>query len=266
MTSHWSRLYFMTFYIVTMVRAVQSHSVVQIWLQNPPRRLWLFIFTMCPFSLQVVMTIIVAFILDAFVFRMNYSRKNREPLENPEGGVTFILTHSVGTWISGDLTSFWKNEFKSTSMSSDVLWCLQEILNVLSVSYKNNSFKGLLELESTPQCDFSDKAPGELVFSESWAGLISPCVHALDENGIVFEVEVSRDEALATLELYKQTCPGQSSLSSLQGVLQAMDRGGVRTHTHTHQTLCPLLFTQSLANWLFLPLWRAALVSCVPRS
>uniref|UniRef100_A0A8C4HFV2 Ion transport domain-containing protein n=1 Tax=Dicentrarchus labrax TaxID=13489 RepID=A0A8C4HFV2_DICLA len=45
MTSHWSRLYFMTFYIVTMV----------------------------------VMTIIVAFILDAFVFRMNYSRKNREP-------------------------------------------------------------------------------------------------------------------------------------------------------------------------------------------
>lgn len=37
-------------------------------------------------SVQVVMTIIVAFILDAFVFRMNYSRKNREPLENPEGG------------------------------------------------------------------------------------------------------------------------------------------------------------------------------------
>lgn len=37
-------------------------------------------------TVQVVMTIIVAFILDAFVFRMNYSRKNREPLENPEGG------------------------------------------------------------------------------------------------------------------------------------------------------------------------------------
>lgn len=35
------------------------------------------------------MTIIVAFILDAFVFRMNYSRKNREPLENPEGGMDF---------------------------------------------------------------------------------------------------------------------------------------------------------------------------------
>lgn len=27
---------------------------------------------------QVVMTIIVAFILEAFVFRMNYSRKNRD--------------------------------------------------------------------------------------------------------------------------------------------------------------------------------------------
>uniref|UniRef100_A0A667YLW4 Voltage-dependent calcium channel protein TPC1 n=1 Tax=Myripristis murdjan TaxID=586833 RepID=A0A667YLW4_9TELE len=78
MTTHWSRLYFMTFYIVTMV----------------------------------VMTIIVAFILDAFVFRMNYSRKNREPLENPEG------------------------------------------------------------------------------------------------ETVLFETEVSRDEALATLELYKQTCPG----------------------------------------------------------
>uniref|UniRef100_A0A672IHK7 Voltage-dependent calcium channel protein TPC1 n=1 Tax=Salarias fasciatus TaxID=181472 RepID=A0A672IHK7_SALFA len=91
MTSHWSRLYFMTFYIVTMV----------------------------------VMTIIVAFILDAFVFRMNYSRKNREPLDNPE-------------------------------------------------------------------------------------------------------VEVGRDEVLAALELYRQICPALSSLSSLQGVLQAMDRSGVR--------------------------------------
>lgn len=43
-----------------------------------------------PLTLQVVMTIIVAFILDAFVFRMNYSRKNREPLEKPEGGMDFI--------------------------------------------------------------------------------------------------------------------------------------------------------------------------------
>lgn len=52
-------------------------------------------------------------------------------------------------------------------------------------------------------------------------------VHNVDENGIVFEVEVTRDEVLATLDLYKQMCPGLSSLSSLQGVLQAMDRSGV---------------------------------------
>ena len=43
---------------------------------------------MCP---QVVMTIIVAFILDAFVFRMNYSRKNRDSLENPEGGTDWKI-------------------------------------------------------------------------------------------------------------------------------------------------------------------------------
>lgn len=70
-------------------------------------------------------------------------------------------------------------------------------------------------------------------------------VHGLDENGIVFEVEVSRDEALATLELYKQTCPGLSSLSSLQGVLQTMDRSGVRAHTPHYTFLsCALLETK----------------------
>uniref|UniRef100_A0A4W5LZK2 Two pore segment channel 1 n=1 Tax=Hucho hucho TaxID=62062 RepID=A0A4W5LZK2_9TELE len=64
MTTHWSRLYFMTFYIVTMV----------------------------------VMTIIVAFILDAFVFRMNYSRKNKEPLLDPEdeNGIVFEAEVSRG--------------------------------------------------------------------------------------------------------------------------------------------------------------------------
>ena len=73
---------------------------------------------------------------------------------------------------------------------------------------------------------------------------------SVDENGIVFEVEVSRDEALATLELYKQTCPGLSSLSSLQGVLQAMDKSGVGAHTHAHtnKTLFTLLSTRSLSN------------------
>uniref|UniRef100_A0A8C6YJN7 Two pore segment channel 1 n=1 Tax=Naja naja TaxID=35670 RepID=A0A8C6YJN7_NAJNA len=52
-TSHWSRLYFMIFYIVTMV----------------------------------VMTIIVAFILEAFVFRMNYARKNQDSEE--DSGIVF---------------------------------------------------------------------------------------------------------------------------------------------------------------------------------
>ena len=77
---------------------------------------------------------------------------------------------------------------------------------------------------------------------------VSVCVCVADENGIVFEAEVSRDEALTTLELYKQTSPGLSSLNSLQGVLLAMDRSGVRhythtlhthtTHTNTHSRLC----------------------------
>ncbi|KAM4576814.1 two pore channel protein 1 isoform 1-T1 [Odontesthes bonariensis] len=126
MTSHWSRLYFMTFYIVTMV----------------------------------VMTIIVAFILDAFLFRMNYSRKNREPVDNPE-----------------------------------------------------------------------------------------------DENGIVFEVELSRDDVLATLELYKQTCPGLSSLSSLTRVLQTMDRSGhsslvyLGRRSRTKSDLSMKMYEEEMQEW-----------------
>lgn len=50
----------------------------------------------------------------------------------------------------------------------------------------------------------------------------------VDENGIVLEAEVSREEVLLTLELYKQICPGGSNLRSLQEVLQCMERGGVR--------------------------------------
>ncbi|KAM5191341.1 two pore channel protein 1 [Mantella aurantiaca] len=57
-TSHWARLYFMVFYIVTMV----------------------------------VITIIVACILDAFVFRMNYCRKNKDAED--EKGIT--LEEEVG--------------------------------------------------------------------------------------------------------------------------------------------------------------------------
>eukprot|EP00063_Salmo_salar_P051364 XP_014026199.1 PREDICTED: two pore calcium channel protein 1-like isoform X4 [Salmo salar] len=109
---------------------------------------------------MVVMTIIVAFILDAFVFRMNYSRKNKEPLLDPE-----------------------------------------------------------------------------------------------DENGIVFEAEVSRDEALATLELYKQTCPGLSSLNSLQGVLVAMDRSGSSSlvylgrRSRTKSDLSMKMYEEEIQEW-----------------
>ncbi|KAJ6659058.1 hypothetical protein lerEdw1_019361 [Lerista edwardsae] len=60
-TSHWSRLYFMIFYIVTMV----------------------------------VMTIIVAFILEAFVFRMNYTRKNRDS-EGQLATVSFLYSEDTG--------------------------------------------------------------------------------------------------------------------------------------------------------------------------
>ncbi|XP_066545157.1 two pore channel protein 1 isoform X1 [Amia ocellicauda] len=125
-TTHWSRLYFMTFYIVTMV----------------------------------VMTIIVAFILDAFVFRMNYSRKNREPVGDPE-----------------------------------------------------------------------------------------------DENGIVFEVEVMRAEVVATLELYKQSCPGTTSLSSLQGVQLSMERSGLSSvvfrgrRSRTKSDLSMRMYEEEMQEW-----------------
>ncbi|XP_056458379.1 two pore channel protein 1 [Gadus chalcogrammus] len=76
-----------------------------------------------------------------------------------------------------------------------------------------------------------------------------------EENGIVFEVEVSRDEALATLELYKQTCPGLSSLSSLQGVLQAMDRGGHTSlvyqgrRSRTKSDLSIKMYEEEIQEW-----------------
>lgn len=91
-------------------------------------------------------------------------------------------------------------------------------------------------------------------------------VCALDENGIVFEVEVSRDEALSTLELYKQNCPGLSSLSSLQGVLQAMDRGGVR-HTLRHRQNC-VSFASHIwsSNWTPSSFMLAARVPGLPGS
>lgn len=147
------------------------------------------------------MTIIVAFILDAFVFRMNYSRKNREPVDNPEGALNMFEFQAPIYWMS------------SVHFHPLVFF---------NVSFKDHC-KGRLYKYSV----------AAFVLNWPTGSHFYVFILDLDENGIVFEVEVSRDEALATLELYKQTCPGLSSLSSLQGVLQAMDRSGVRMHIKT---------------------------------
>uniref|UniRef100_A0A8B9K512 Two pore segment channel 1 n=1 Tax=Astyanax mexicanus TaxID=7994 RepID=A0A8B9K512_ASTMX len=83
-TTHWSRLYFMTFYIVTMV----------------------------------VMTIIVAFILDAFVFRMNYSRKNREPLDDPEDEKGIVFEAEVTRVEALQTLELYKHTLVGTNISS----------------------------------------------------------------------------------------------------------------------------------------------------
>lgn len=150
------------------------------------------------------MTIIVAFILDAFVFRMNYSRKNREPLEKPEGGMDLIRFQMV--CLVGAEVETWRRERINGILEPPLLTQFRVCLHAGG---------GLF---SVTCCE----AATNLFFS------LLPLDAIVDENGIVFEVEVSRDEALASLEFYKHICPGPSSISSLQGVLQAMDRGGVR--------------------------------------
>ncbi|XP_017269362.1 two pore calcium channel protein 1 isoform X2 [Kryptolebias marmoratus] len=76
-----------------------------------------------------------------------------------------------------------------------------------------------------------------------------------DENGIVFEVEVRRDEALATLELYKQMSPGLSSISSLVGVLQSMDRSGhtslmyLGRRSRTKSDLSMKMYEEEIQEW-----------------
>ncbi|KAM9393407.1 two pore channel protein 1 isoform 2-T2 [Pholidichthys leucotaenia] len=76
-----------------------------------------------------------------------------------------------------------------------------------------------------------------------------------DENGIVFEVDVNRNEALATFELYKRICPGSSSLSSLQRVLLAMDRGGhsalvyLGRRSRTKSDLSMKMYEEEIQEW-----------------
>lgn len=76
-----------------------------------------------------------------------------------------------------------------------------------------------------------------------------------DENGIVFEVEVSRDEALAALDQYKQMCPGHSSVSSLLGVIQAMDRNEYTSlvylgrRSRTKSDLSMKMYEEEIQEW-----------------
>ncbi|XP_036382800.1 two pore calcium channel protein 1 isoform X1 [Megalops cyprinoides] len=76
-----------------------------------------------------------------------------------------------------------------------------------------------------------------------------------DENGIVYEAEVTRVEALATLELYKQTCPGGSNLNSLQGVLLSMERTGhsslvyLGRRSRTKSDLSMKMYEEEIQEW-----------------
>ncbi|KAL0194292.1 hypothetical protein M9458_012588, partial [Cirrhinus mrigala] len=66
----------------------------------------------------VVMTIIVAFILDAFVFRMNYSRKNREPLDDPEDEKGIVFETEVSQTEALQTLDLYKHTLGITNLSS----------------------------------------------------------------------------------------------------------------------------------------------------
>uniref|UniRef100_A0A671YBY1 Two pore segment channel 1 n=1 Tax=Sparus aurata TaxID=8175 RepID=A0A671YBY1_SPAAU len=72
-----------------------------------------------------------------------------------------------------------------------------------------------------------------------------------DENGIVFEVEVSRDEALATLELYKQTCPGHPTnlLSLLLCRMQHLSLVYLGRRSRTKSDLSIKMYEEEIQEW-----------------
>lgn len=76
-----------------------------------------------------------------------------------------------------------------------------------------------------------------------------------EENGIVFETEVSKEEVDTVLELYKQTCAPASSISSLQGVLSAMDRNGhtslvfLGRRSRTKSDLSMRMYEEEIQEW-----------------
>lgn len=92
------------------------------------------------------MTIIVAFILDAFVFRMNYSRKNRDQLENSEGGTKLIFR----TYVIDMHVSQIRFSASGVALSHDALAINVSMLNqVESVRMKcflRNSWSFLIHL------------------------------------------------------------------------------------------------------------------------
>uniref|UniRef100_A0A8C1CN35 Two pore segment channel 1 n=1 Tax=Cyprinus carpio carpio TaxID=630221 RepID=A0A8C1CN35_CYPCA len=151
-TTHWSRLYFMTFYIVTMV----------------------------------VMTIIVAFILDAFVFRMNYSRKNREPLDDPEDEKGIVFETEVSQTEALQTLDLYKHTLGVTNLSS-----LQDMCVALERS--GHSSLVFLGRRSRTKCDLSMKMYEEEI--QEWYEEYSRTNLQPDET---FHRELDSPEASAT--------------------------------------------------------------------
>ncbi|MCI4394713.1 hypothetical protein PGIGA_G00171980 [Pangasianodon gigas] len=75
-----------------------------------------------------------------------------------------------------------------------------------------------------------------------------------DEKGIVFEAEVSRAEALQTLELYKHTLAG-TNISSLQEMCVSMDRNGHSSvvfqgrRSRTKSDLSMKMYQEEIQEW-----------------
>ncbi|XP_041079189.1 two pore calcium channel protein 1-like isoform X2 [Polyodon spathula] len=76
-----------------------------------------------------------------------------------------------------------------------------------------------------------------------------------EENGIVFETEVSKEEVDTVLDLYKQTCAPTSCISSLQGVLFAMDRNRhtslvfLGRRSRTKSDLSMRMYEEEIQEW-----------------
>ncbi|XP_039628223.1 two pore calcium channel protein 1 isoform X1 [Polypterus senegalus] len=76
-----------------------------------------------------------------------------------------------------------------------------------------------------------------------------------DENGIVFDVELNKEETDSTLELYKAICTPTSNLSSLQRVLSAMEKNGnpslvfLGRRSRTKSDLSMRMYEEEMQEW-----------------